>query len=88
MIGPVRLAVLGLLFLTVLYFLLSIYSRSLARERLEKEWEEDGCPGDRDAYVDRGMAEYETSLRRKLLLLVYVVPIVGFFVLLYVTNFM
>lgn len=87
MIGFVRFLLIGLVGLSVLYWLLSIYSRSLARERLEEEWAEEGEIGDREAYVDKGMAEYETSLRKKLVLLVFVVPVVVFLVMFYVVNF-
>lgn len=90
MIGFIRLAVLGLAGMTVMYFLLSIYSRSVERERLEKEWDErhpDG--GDtqaRDAYIERGMQDYERSLRHKLIWLVYVLPTLAVLLLIYLTN--
>ena len=41
MIGLVRAAVLGFLALSVVYVLVSIYSRSVRRERLEKSWDSD-----------------------------------------------
>lgn len=78
--GLIRLIIFGAIGLTVVYFLLSIYSRSLRREKLEDAWAEDHPQGGddvaRDAYIEKGMAEYESSLRPKLLLLVYVVPAV------------
>jgi len=88
MIGIVRLAVFGFVGLTVLYFLLSIYSRSLRREKLENKWDEDIKSGDRDAYIKAGMIEYESSLRKKLIVLVFVVPVIVVGAMLYVTNFM
>lgn len=87
MIALIRLAVFGLAGLTVLYVLLSIYARSLERERLEKRWLAEGASGDRDTYVEAGLAVYRASLRRRLLVLVYVIPIVGVSVLVYVLNF-
>lgn len=87
MIGLLRLAVFGFIALTVLYVLISIYSRSVRREKLENEWEAKGSVGAREDFVRDGMAEYESSLRKKLILLVYVVPIVVALVMLYVTNF-
>ena len=75
--GLVRLVIFGFIGMSVLYVLLTIYSRSLRREKLEKSWAEDNPGGDvtgRAAYVERGMQEYNSSIRPKLLLLVYVVP--------------
>lgn len=90
MIGFIRLAVLGIAGMTVMYFLLSIYSRSVERERLEKEWDErhpDGGDAQaRDAYIERGMQEYERSLRHKLIWLVYVLPTLAVLLLIYLTN--
>ncbi|MDQ2090499.1 hypothetical protein [Marimonas arenosa] len=78
--GFIRLIIFGAIGLTVIYFLLSIYSRSLRKEKLENAWAEDhpqgGDPVEREAFLERGMAQYESSLRPKLLLLVYVVPAV------------
>ncbi len=88
MIGAIRLLVFGFLGLSVIYFIVAIYARSLERERLEKEWEEEVGEGDRDAYVEKGLAEYRHSLRRKLIWLVYVIPTLAVGVLLYVINFM
>jgi len=78
MIGAVRLVVVGFVVLSVVYWLVSIYSRSIRREKLEDRWS-DNHPGDDDSeartsYIDLGMAEYETGLRRKLILLVYIIP--------------
>ncbi|PPB82322.1 hypothetical protein LV82_00250 [Albidovulum inexpectatum] len=90
MIGFIRLAVLGVAGMTVMYFLLSIYSRSVERERLEKEWDErhpgGGDAEARDAYIERGMQEYERSLRHKLIWLVYVLPTLAVLLLIYLTN--
>jgi hypothetical protein len=78
--GLVRLVIFGAIGMTVVYVLLSIYSRSIRREKLEDRWAEEHPSGgdtvERAAYIERGMAEYEGSLRPKLLLLVYVVPTV------------
>ncbi len=83
-----RLVVVGFVVLTVIYLAVSLYSRSVRREKLEREWHEQGRPGDKDAYIQAGMTDYEHSLRRKLILLVYVIPTVAVAVIIYVTNFM
>ncbi|MDW4550937.1 hypothetical protein R5H32_16370 [Defluviimonas sp. D31] len=89
MIAFLRLAVFGFIAMTVMYVLLSIYSRSVERERLEKEWDGEHDGGEspaRDAYIEAGMKEYEKSLRRKLIWLVYVIPTLAVVLLIYLTN--
>lgn len=81
-----RLAVFGFLFLGAVYLLISIYSRSVRREKLEKEWDEDIQEGDRDAFIAAGMKDYEGSLRKKLILLVFVIPVCVVAGLFYVVN--
>lgn len=88
MIGILRLGIFGLVGLTILYVLLSIYVRSLHREKLENEWAAQGEIGSRDDYVDAGMARFKASIRPKLLLLIYVIPVVVVGTMLYITNFM
>lgn len=88
MIGGIRLAIFGFLFLSVIYILVSIYSRSVRRENLENEWDEEVKEGDRDAYIETGLKDYEGSLRKKLILLVFIIPIIVVTGLVYVTNFM
>lgn len=88
MIGAIRLAVFGFLFLAVIYLLVSIYSRSVRREKLEKKWDNEIKTGDRDAYVEQGMQEYEAGFRKKLIILVIIVPILVVGGLLYAVNFM
>lgn len=88
MLGFLRFLLIGFVFLTVLYGLLVIYLRSLTRERLEEDWEKEGSIGDRDTYVEKGLKDYEHSFRPKLLLLVYILPLIAFAAIFYVTNFM
>jgi Ca2+/Na+ antiporter len=83
-----RPLLIGFAVLTVIYVVLSLYSRSLRKQKLEREWDEEGRSGDRDAYVEAGLEDYRHSLRRRLLLLVYVVPLLLIAVILYVVNFM
>lgn len=91
MLGLIRAAVLGFVALSVIYAVVSIYSRSVRRERLEKEWDTDpareGLTRDeRDAYIEAGMKAYHSGLRRKLIILVYIVPTLAFAVIVYVVN--
>ncbi len=87
MVGLLKLAVFGLMGLSVLYVTLSIYLRSLERERLEKEWDAGGIAGGRDDHIKRGLASHRHSLRVKLLWLVYIIPIAGVSALVWILNF-
>ncbi|NIY79773.1 MAG: hypothetical protein HWE33_13440 [Rhodobacteraceae bacterium] len=88
MLGFLRFLIIGFVVMTLFYGLLSIYVRSLTRERLEEDWEKEGSIGERDAYVEEGIKAYERSFRPKLLLLVYILPLIVFAAIFYVTNFL
>jgi len=82
-----RLLVIGFLVLSVVYICLSLYSRSVRRDKLEREWDEEIQQGDRETFVEAGLREYDGSLRRKLVLGVYIVPLTVISVIIYLTNF-
>lgn len=86
--GWIRLSVMGFLVLSVVYFCLSWYSKSVRREKLEIEFDAGGIEGERDVFIKEGLKEYEGSLRRKLIYGVYVVPVVLVFVVIYMVNFL
>ena len=89
----IKLLFIGLIVLSVIYVALSLYSRSVRREKLEIWFEEeratnpDLSPADKDAYVKKGLEEYDGSIRRKLILGVYIVPLVLMGTIVYLTNF-
>lgn len=87
MIAFVRLAVFGFVALSVIYVAVSLYSRSVRRERLEKQWDAAQGPGDRAAFIEAGMAAYQKSLRRRLIWLVYIVPAAIICALVYLLNY-
>lgn len=87
MIAIIRLAVVGFIILTLVYFVVAIYSRSVRREKLEKKFDAGGIEGDRDAYIEAGMQAYEHGLRRRLLWLVYIIPTVAVGVTIYFVNY-
>jgi Ca2+/Na+ antiporter len=87
MFALARLLVIGFLVLSVVYICLSLYSRAVRRDKLEKEWDDEIQQGDRDAFVEAGLREYDGSLRRKLILGVYIVPLTVISVIIYLTNF-
>lgn len=86
----VRLVVFGFIVLSIIYVAISLYSKSVRREKLEKTFDADhpdgGAPGARDAFIDEGMTAYKNSLRPKLIALVYVVPVVIISAIIYTTN--
>ena len=88
--GFIRLVVFCFLALSVVYLSISLYSRSVRREKLEKAWAEDNPTSTdiaaRDAFVAEGIAAYNTSYRPKLIGLVYVVPMVVVATIIYITN--
>lgn len=88
--GFIRLILFGFILLSVIYVAISIYSRSVRREKLEDRWAEEH-PDDmespeRDAYIETGMTEYQNSIRPKLVLLVYIVPTLAVGIILYLIN--
>ncbi len=85
--GLVRLVVFLLVILTVVYLIVAFRSRQVRRGKLIREWEEEGRVGDREAFLEEGLREYEGSLRRKLIWGVYIVPFTVIAVIIYLTNF-
>ncbi len=87
--GLIKLVVVGFVLLSVIYGLIWLYSRSVRREKLEDAWDADNPDGDmmdREIYVEAGMKEYHSSIRPKLILLVYVIPTVLVITVLILTN--
>jgi len=88
MFAPLRLLFVLLIVLTVVYVVLSLYFRAVRKAKLKRYWKERGLTSDREAYVRRGLKRYDGSIRRKLILLVYIIPLGAIALLVYVTNFM
>jgi len=82
-----RLMLVGFIVLSVVYICLSLYSRAVRKGKLRAEWEEDSQGQTLDAFLDQGLEEYDRSLRRKLILSVYVIPVILVSVIIYLTNF-
>lgn len=86
-IGWIRLAIVGYIGLTIVYFIMRLYLRSVRREELEKRFDAGGIEGDRTAYIENGMAIYDKGLKKNLLWLIYIIPTVAVVVTLYILNF-
>jgi len=87
MIGLVYRVGFGFIGLSVVYLLVSVYARSVQREKLEKRFESGDGEGDRDAYIEAGMKAWQHGLRRRLIWLVYIIPTVVVGVIIYVVNY-
>lgn len=81
-----RMALLLLAGLTVVYVCMYFYFREGAKMRLEEDWVHAGRPGEREAWVDERIAPRARSIRRWLVGVVYVLPMVGLSVFVYFTN--
>lgn len=81
-----QLIIGGFIGLSVIYWIISAYSRSVRREKLENEFDAGGIDGLREDFIAKGMAQYEHGLRRRLIALVYVIPVVLIVVIAYVVN--
>jgi len=87
----IRLFIIVMVISTILFVAISIYSRAVRRQKLERQWRAELRVGDRDAWLNEELEIYDRSLKRRLILLVYVLPLafVGFIgIMLYVQNFM
>ena len=83
----IRLFIIAFVVLSVIFVCVSLYSRAARRDKLEREWEEEGSHGDMDAFIKAGMTEYDGSLRKRLILGVYVIPTVIVATIIYVVNY-
>lgn len=86
-VGWLRLALVGFLVLTLAYWLVSAYSRSVRREALEAEWEAGPQDEDRAEFIAAGLRAYQHGLRRRLILLIYIVPAIVIPAIIYILNF-
>ena len=76
----------GFVVLTIVYVLLRSYARSVEQERLETQFDGGGVPGLREDSIRDGMARYDHSLRKRLILGVYIVPVVLIVTIAFVVN--
>lgn len=89
--GWLRLGFIMYVALTVIYFVTSIYSRSVRREKLEKAWDADPArvgedAAARSAHIEEGMIAYDKGLKKRLLWLIYILPTIGFLATIYFVN--
>ena len=87
MFAILRAWAIAFVLLTILYWMLRIYFRSLRREKLEKQFDAGDAQGPRSAYIESGMQAYDRSLRPRLLWLVYIFPLTAIAVIIYFVNY-
>ena len=88
----VRLAAVVFAIEALFYVLLWFYLRSLRREQLEDEWtrQHPGHAGDgeeREAFVERSMQNFQSSLKARLIGLVFVLPTAAIVAIIYFVNY-
>jgi Ca2+/Na+ antiporter len=86
-LGWLRLLLMAAVVLTAVYWIVVVYARSVRRETLEKRWDAGEGSGEREHFIEAGMADYEKGLKRRLLWLVYILPGIVFAILIYVVNY-
>ena len=71
----IKLVVFGFVGLGIIYLSVSVYSRSVRRDKLEDAYDENPVAGiTPEDYVNQGVEAYNKSFRPKLIGLVFVVP--------------
>jgi hypothetical protein len=65
---------------------MSIYARSVEREKLEKSFDAGDDAGDRDTFINAGLTAYQHSLRHKTLWLIYIIPVAVIILTAYLVN--
>lgn len=86
MIGWIRNAVIIFLILSVIYAILSLVARIRNKDRLNADYEDSDKTLSKSEYVAEGLDELTKTTRRKLMLRVYIVPIVIAAILVYLAN--
>lgn len=87
MFALARLMFVGFIVLTVIYVCLSLYSRAVRKGKLRAEWNEGTQEQPLETFLEEGLEDYDKSLRRRLILSVYVIPVILVSVIIYLTNF-
>lgn len=89
-IGWIRLAFFMLIGSSIAYLALSVYFRSVQREKLENHWRDQGLAAQSDTtredWIAKGMQSYRRGLKRRLLWLIYILPMVAFSVIFFYSN--
>ena len=83
MIGWIRNMVIVFFILSIVYVALTFISRLRQKDRLKAEFKDSGTELSKEEYLDSGMEKYNRSLRAKLILSVYLIPLAAFGLLIF-----
>ena len=88
----IRLVAVVIALEALFYVMISLYLRSLRRERLEEIWDtrhpdRAGDSAERRAFVRRSMRGFEKTLRARLVALVFILPTLAIAVIVYFVNY-
>ena len=86
MMGIIRYAILLFLFLTLIYAILTLINRGKQKDQLKEDYVKSEQTLSLDEFIDQGMAKYNRSLKAKLLLGVYLFPLIVFGILIYFAH--
>lgn len=85
-----RAIILWVLVLPLVHWVVAIYFRSLRREALERDYDKGGDngveSGTREDFIAAGMAAYEGSLKARIVVLVYIIPILAVVAIAWAVN--
>ena len=62
--------------LSVIYVLLSSSGRMRQRHRLNSQYKTDKPETDKDDFIEQGLVKYDRSMKPKLFLFVFIIPII------------
>lgn len=81
-----RMIILWLVVLPLVHWIVAVYARSVRREALEREFDDGGEAGTREEYIASGLQAYEHSLKKKILVLVYILPLMAVVAIAWAVN--
>jgi len=87
MIGPVRNLVIIIAVLTAVYAALSYLGRRRAADEVRGDYAKSQTQLSEEAFLDAGIAKYQKSLRRKLIVGVYLIPLFFAGLLIYLAQY-
>lgn len=87
MFGIIRNLIIILVLLTLVYAVLSFISRRRARDRITGEYAKSDKAIPKEDFVDSGLRKYQRSYRPKLIIGVYLIPLIVASLLIYLANF-
>jgi len=73
--------------LSVIYAVLSTTGRFKQRKRLLSEYKASQLSGNKEVFIAKGLAQYDRSMRPKLFLFVFFIPIIIIITLIYLAQY-